>query len=92
MPIFFSTRHSVTLTAECTVIKLRAHFDVDCSNGAHPPELMGKIYLYTRQQSGQIFFQIFSAVIFIAATGERDPEKIKERGLQALGILRGGTA
>jgi len=31
-------------------------------------------------------------VLTVTATGERDPEKIKERALHALRISRGGTA
>ena len=32
------------------------------------------------------------SILTITATGERDPEKIKERALHALRISRGGTA
>ena len=35
---------------------------------------------------------IANSILTIAATGERDPEKIKERALRALRIPRGGTA
>jgi hypothetical protein len=32
------------------------------------------------------------SILTVTATGERDPEKIKERALHALHIPRGGTA
>jgi len=32
------------------------------------------------------------SILTVTATGERDPEKIKERALHALRISRGGTA
>ena len=32
------------------------------------------------------------SILTVTATGERDPEKIKERALRALRISRGGTA
>jgi hypothetical protein len=32
------------------------------------------------------------SILTVTATGERDPEKIKERALHALHILRGGAA
>jgi hypothetical protein len=35
---------------------------------------------------------IANSILTITATGERDPEKIKERALHALRISRGGTA
>ena len=32
------------------------------------------------------------SILTVTATGERDPEKLKERALHALRISRGGTA